>query len=165
MFLSDGTAFKLEFLGNHRGNGFVKKTYCSDAECSPTRHSTDERGLPINGSKVNRPATLYDNRVVAEFAKELSHENFEDICKTFAAQRYSTVQYNCHHWCMAVWNDVVPLALRQHTYPDQWKCEAADKLGLAELFQAIPGGITGAEGGVLPTLLTRFRRVSPSVRV
>jgi hypothetical protein len=120
VFLSGGETFKLEFLADQG----VSKTTLSAADSSDSV----------------RLKSLYDCRVAFEFAEPLSEETLMTIGRASAAKRYSIVQHNCHHWSLAIWNNVVPAALRQHTYPDQWKIEAVTALGLSQLFDARRGG-------------------------
>jgi len=94
--------------------------------------------------------TLWRRRVVTEFASPLSAERLRSIGRSLAANTYSTLNFNCHHWCLEVWNSTVPEAVQHNTYPDQWKCETGSMLGLSKFFDPKTGEHTGSSGSIFP---------------
>lgn len=130
--------YKLEFLA---GQGFCETM-------SPASHSMD---------------SLYLDRVATEFAFPLSAERLRGICQSSAANTYSTLNFNCHHWCLEVWNSVVQQACQQNSYPDQWKCEAGSRLGLSKFFDPKTGEQTGSSGSIFPKVLDIVMWALPEV--
>jgi hypothetical protein len=139
MQLSDGTVWRLEFSNDR---GFSEKI-----QCAPS--SVD---------------SVYNRRVTADFQVTVTATSFRQICYRAACRkRYSTVHFNCHHWALAVWNQVVRERSQHSTYPDQWKAAVASHVGLATFLEPACGQVTGADGKVRPNLATRLSQWLPSV--
>jgi len=129
VFFSDGSCSTLEFLGDR---GFV--------ESRLTSVSTDT-------------GTLYADRLAFDFTR-ISADDLRCFCSKLArAHAYSTVNFNCHHWSLAVWNQFAPVQLRTATYPDQRKANIVRQIGLAWLFEPPAGNPTGLHSGLLTSHL------------
>lgn len=91
-------------------------------------------------------ATLFDDAATTRFSAPITVQELLEVCQFWAQSKYSVTGFNCHIWCLQVWNQVVTADLRRGSYPDQWKMGVVNTLGLGGLFEA--EGPTGLEGAV-----------------
>lgn len=127
-------------------NSMSRLNFFADRGLSETRHEAADWTLGLD--------SIYDDRVTDDFSETLSADRLRLICEAAARSTpYSTIEFNCHHWCLSVWNHVVAEELQQTSFPDQWKSSILSSLGLASLFDADPEEDTGVDGSVRPNLL------------
>lgn len=108
--------------------------------------------------------SVYDRRVTADFKETMTAASLRRACYYAAChQRYSTVHFNCHHWALTVWNQLVSERSQHRTYPDQWKAALASRLGLSTFLEPACGQKTGTDGAVRPNLRTGFAQLLPSI--